>query len=85
MGNAVLGIGALAGLAATIHGGAVTGRATRAFGQKLATEVPEGEGSISNGALTSIRESAAALAQHSRISTFLMIIALLGMGLARYL
>ena len=84
-GNIVLGIGALAGIAAGIHGGAVTGRATRELGMALGQYVTDGEQPIAADGLTVLRERAFALASHSRISLILMIVALIGMGTARYL
>jgi hypothetical protein len=85
LGNIVLGIGALAGLLATVQGGAVTGRATRALGEALAQYVPEVDQPITADGLSVLRERAQALASHSRISIILMIVALLGMASARYL
>ena len=75
-GNMVLGIGALAGLIATIHGGAMTGRATNALSAALAKE---------GTPLPELNELAAKLLSHARLSLALMIIALVGMGSARYL
>jgi hypothetical protein len=85
LGNIVLGIGALAGIAATIHGGAVTGRATRALGEALVQHVPDGEQSLGSDGLSVLRERAQELGSHSRISMILMIVALIGMAGARYL
>jgi hypothetical protein len=84
-GNIVLGIGAVAGILATLHGGAATGRATRALGEALAKHVPDDNQPIAASALTELRGLAEKLASHSRISMVLMIIALIGMGSARYL
>lgn len=84
-GNIVLGIGALAGILAGIHGGAKTGRATRELGEALVQYVPDGNGSIPADGLTVLRERAQTLASDSRVSFVLMAIALLGMALARYL
>lgn len=84
-GNMVLGIGAAAGILATLHGGAATGRATRALGEALAKHVPDGDQPISGSALSELRGLGEKLATHSRISMALMIIALIGMGTARYL
>jgi hypothetical protein len=84
-GNIVLGIGAVAGILAGIHGGAVTGRATRALGEALGQYVPDGNEPISSDGLGVLRERAQAFTSHSRISVILMIIALVGMGSARYL
>jgi hypothetical protein len=83
-GNIVLGIGAVAGLLAAGHGGMVTGRATATLGEALARSVSDNQ-PIAGDALTSLREQAAKLASHSRISFYLMVIALLGMASARYL
>lgn len=84
-GNMVLGIGALAGILAGIHGGAVTGRATKALGEGLAQHVPDGAQSIPADAQSTLADLSAKLLSHSRVSFILMVIALLGMGLARYL
>jgi hypothetical protein len=84
-GNIVLGIGALAGLLAIIHGGAITGRATSALGAALAQYVPDGSQPISAEGLAALRERAAEVANHSRLSFLLTVIALIGMGSARYL
>jgi hypothetical protein len=84
-GNIVLGIGALAGLIATIHGGALTGRATRALGEALGQHVPDGAQAIASDALPILNELATNLLSHARVSLALMIVALLGMGVARYL
>jgi hypothetical protein len=81
-GNIVLGIGALAGIAAAIHGGMMTGRATRALAAALATS---GDQPYSAEVLTSLRAKADALVMHSRVSFVLMAIALIGMASARYL
>jgi uncharacterized membrane protein len=75
-GNMVLGIGAVAGFIATVHGGAMTGRATRILGAALAKDgTPLGE----------LNDLAAKLLSHARVSMALMIIALVGMSSARYL
>ena len=84
-GNMVLGIGALAGIIAGIHGGAVTGRATKALGEALAQHVPDGAQSIPADALATLNDLSAKLLSHSRLSFILMVIALIGMGSARYL
>ena len=83
-GNIVLGIGALAGIAAMIHGGAVTGRSAAALGELIANSVPN-TGAIPADALAQIRAKAAEQASHTRLSFILMVIALIGMGAARYL
>jgi hypothetical protein len=83
-GNIVLGIGAVAGLLAAGHGGAVTGRATRDLGEALAKYVADNQPIASEGVAT-LREAAMKVGQHSRISFMLMVIALLGMASARYL
>lgn len=84
-GNIVLGIGAIAGILGGIHGGAVTGRATRALGEALNQHVLTGDQPISADGLSVLRERAQELASHTRISIILMIIALIGMASARYL
>lgn len=84
IGNMVLGIGAVAGLAATIHGGAVVGRSTRALGEALNQHVSEGQ-PIPASAMSTITDLATKLLSHARVSLALMIIALVCMGSARYL
>jgi hypothetical protein len=73
-GNIVLGIGAVAGIAATIHGGAVMGRAGKAVEEALAS----GDNEL---ARTRTMEQQS----HARVSMVLMIVALIGMASARYL
>jgi len=84
-GNMVLGIGAAAGVLATLHGGAATGRATSALAESLTKNVPDGDQPIPASALSELRTRAEKMLLHSRISLVLMIIALIGMGSARYL
>lgn len=83
LGNIVLGIGALAGLAATIHGG-ITGRASGALAQSLSANVDE-DGTIKGGGEQTIRAHLLDLERHARISFALMLVALVGMASARYL
>ena len=83
-GNMVLGIGAVAGLIAAVHGGAVVGRAITAFNKVLAT-LPDGTQSIPSATLTELNGMATSLLGHARISLALMIVALVCMGSARYL
>ncbi len=84
-GNMVLGTGALFGILATLHGGAATGRATNALAEALKKHVPDGDQPIPASAMPELRAHAEKLLLHSRISLVLMIIALIGMGSARYL
>ena len=84
VGQIVLGIGALAGLAAGIHGGAVVGRDSRAFAEALEKQVPDGQ-PIAADALTSLTAAERSLGEHARISLILTAIALIGMASARYL
>lgn len=84
LGNIVLGIGALAGLAAAVHGGAVTGRATAAYGAALNQYVVDNQPISAEGG-AALRESAMKVAEHTRISFLLTVIALLAMASARYL
>lgn len=83
-GNIVLAIGAVAGLAATIHGGAVVSRSTRAFSEALNRTVSDAGVIVSDG-LSQLNTLGVTLQSHARISVVLMIIALVGMGSARYL
>lgn len=73
-GNMVLGIGALAGLLATVHGGAVMGR----VGKKLDSALESSDFTAAMTHLTSQQS-------HARISLALTVIALVGMASARYL
>lgn len=84
-GNAVLGIGAVAGVLAILHGGAATGRATKALGMALEQHIPKSGGAIPADALAVLRGHAEKMLTHSRISFALTLIALIGMGAARYL
>lgn len=85
IGNAVLGIGAAAGLLATLHGGMATGRATTALKDGLQQHVTEGNQPVSQNAVQTLRELVMKLGTHSRISFALMVVALIGMASARYL
>lgn len=82
-GNIVLGIGAVAGLLAAGHGGAVTGRLAGQLGGLISQYVTDS--GISPEGLPAIRETAAKLATHTRISFVIMVVALVFMGGARYL
>lgn len=82
-GNIVLGIGALFGLLAFGHGFGV-GRYTSAYSKALAATGIEDEPVAANQ-LENLRQLRAKLYTNSRISLGLTIVALLGMGLARYL
>jgi uncharacterized membrane protein len=84
LGNIVLGIGALAGLAATIHGGAITSRATNDYAAALSQHIVDNQ-PVPAAAAATLREKAMTLGGHTRISFYLMVIALLGMASARYL
>lgn len=85
LGNMVLGIGSVAGIIAGIHSGAVTGRATKELGQSLVQYVPEGTQIVASDKLPILRDQIVSLTSHSRISFVLMAVALIGMGVARYL
>jgi hypothetical protein len=84
-GNAVLGIGALFGIVAGIHGGAVTGRATTALVKALEDTVSDKNEPIPADRMSEINGLMTKLLSDSRISFVMMAIALLGMGSARYL
>ncbi len=83
-GQLVLGFGALAGLAAVIHGDATTVRTMRKYGQALAQDVQDNS-PISGEGAEKLRTLGATLTSQSRVTFYLMLMALLGMGLARYL
>lgn len=80
--NAVLGIGALAGILAAAHGGAATGKVSKQMAEALSTHLTAD--GLSPAGRPVLAELGAKMATHSRISLILMIIALLGMGMARY-
>jgi hypothetical protein len=84
-GNIVLGIGAAAGVLAAIHGGATTGRASSTLAASLEQYNLESGGTIPGGAMPVLQQQVGKLLTHSRVSMALMVIALLGMGSARYL
>jgi uncharacterized membrane protein len=75
-GWASISIGALAGLVAIVHGGAILGRMTGQYMQKAMS------GSAQPGELAKLAEG---ISQHANISLILIIIAMLGMELARYI
>lgn len=83
-GEMVLGIGAVVGIAAAIHGGAIVSRGTAELVGLLDKYVPN-SGAIPADGLAAIRASAAGLASHARISFVLMVVALIAMGGARYI
>jgi hypothetical protein len=83
LGNIVLGIGAVAGLAAAAHGGSATGKVSKQMADALNTYLTAD--GLSPAGRPVLAELGAKMATHSRISLMLMIVALLGMGLARYL
>jgi hypothetical protein len=80
----VLTIGALAGIAALIHGGAVLSRLQREY-VSIAKEVEAAGGPPSQAQLASMMDLQAKIAQHSQISVALLVISVLGMASARYL
>ncbi len=82
-GNMVLGIGAVFGIIAGIHGGMFTGRASSALGEAISKYLTD-DGISPEGAPV-IREKAAFLATHARLGFWLMVVALIAMGSARYL
>ncbi len=83
VGNIVLGIGAVVGIAAGIHGGMYTGRAGAALSEAIDKHLTDS--GISPEGTPEIREKTAYLATHARISFWLMLVALIAMGSARYL
>ncbi len=82
-GQIVLGIGALVGLAAGVHGGAITGRETTAYAKSLAQYGDDQP--IPAEGLATLRAQATKLGADARISLALTVIALIAMGSARYL
>ena len=80
-GNIVLGVGAVAGLAAAVHGGAILGRTTKTVGQTVAQLGT----TISAANMTTLNNLTATMVTQSRHSLILMAIALVCMGSARYL
>ncbi len=82
-GNIVLGIGAVAGIIAVIHGGISTAPAGEAMGAAYRQYLTDD--GISAEGTPVIRERVALLKNHTRISFVLMVIALVCMGSVRYL
>ena len=80
-GNMVLGIGAVAGLAASVHGGAVLGRTTKTIAETLAKLGT----TLSAADMTQLNDLTIKMVTQSRHSLILMVIALVCMGSARYL
>ncbi len=84
-GNAVLGIGAVVGILAGIHGGAFTGRALRTLRARL-TGPAQGEGQAQAPDNRPEEQGLVRRAMaHSRVGLLLMTIALIAMASARYL
>lgn len=82
-GNIVLGIGAVAGLLAAGHGGAVTGRYTREYAMALGQHVQDNQ-PVSAEAISTIESLRVKYHLHIRISVILTAIALIFMAAARY-
>ncbi|KAB2867345.1 MAG: hypothetical protein F9K46_00515 [Anaerolineae bacterium] len=83
--NAVLGLGALAGILSGIHWGAFTGRALRSLEAILWEKIPSGNQAMPADDLLALREQTTKVVARARVSVVLTIIALLGMASARYL
>jgi len=83
-GNIVLGIGALAGLLAFGHGAAALGPLTSKLSAQLAAALPEGSTATADS-LAMLEMSLAKYQRQARVALVLTLIALVGMGLARYL
>jgi hypothetical protein len=84
-GNAALGLGALVGIVAGIHGGAFTVRTMRRLGDVLSEKIGGDNQAVRADDLLVLREQAAKVATNARVSMVLTIIALVGMASARYL
>jgi hypothetical protein len=84
LGNIVLGIGAVAGLAAFVHGSAILAPYNKKIIAALATALPEGQ-PANESQLAALNNLVAEYERHARISLILSMIALIGMGLARNL
>jgi hypothetical protein len=82
-GNIVLGIGAAAGLLAFGHGFG-TGAATGRYAKALADNIKDGQ-SVPAETLTMLAETRERVQRSALMSLLLMVIALIGMSLARYL
>lgn len=84
LGNIVLGIGAVAGLSAFGHGAmALSGRTQRLTGQ-LQASLPDGAPADAQK-ISALDTSTADYLRQARITLIMSAVALLGMGLARYL
>jgi hypothetical protein len=84
-GNAVLSIGATFGMIAGVHFRFATGSTGEKLIDVLQKRVSDDGQPIAEDVLAEIRTLAAKLISNSRINFVLMVIALLGMGSARYL
>jgi uncharacterized membrane protein len=82
-GQIILGIGAVAGILAGLHGGAVLGRQTAEYGKSLA-KYPDNQPIPADG-IKDLQAQAAKVATHIRISLWIMVVALVAMASARYL
>lgn len=82
-GNQVLSLGAVAGILAFGHGGAVMGRISEAFTEQLKTTFAKGD--VSDDDHTTLLEGADKVKTHAHISFGLMIIAIVCMASARYI
>jgi hypothetical protein len=83
-GNIVLGIGAVAGLGAFGHGSMALGPRTGKLTVQLSTALPDG-GAVDATQLSALGADLAAYQRQARVSVALSVVALVGMGLARYL
>jgi uncharacterized membrane protein len=84
-GQIVLGIGSVAGLLSFGHGLTANRKISEAYGKALAINIPDGDQPISEAARPELAQLAKKLVVNGRIGSVLMIIALVGMGAARYL
>jgi len=84
IGQIVLSIGALAGLGAAGHGGAVLGRLSAQYVALLDKTIGQNKAPTQQET-AEIQGLGAKLGQHTQISLILMVIAVIGMASARYL
>jgi hypothetical protein len=85
LGNAVLGIGAAAGLLAAGHGGTATDQASKRLHEALKRDLPDENSAVPAESRPELDLLLSKFNLHSRISFTLTLIALMGMASARYL
>lgn len=83
LGNIVLGVGAIFGTLALLHGAFVTGASSKKLSAFMASLPASGPPSPDQ--LTELQALSTSMVSHQRVSIILMLVALICMGSARYL